>query len=155
LTREEVEAYLTEHIPLSEGMGVRVVEAGPGGVTLAAPLHPANVNHRSTAFGGSVAALAILAGWTLVHLRLRHEGIAAQTVIQNSEVRYDAPIHGTFEAVTAPVPERDWARFTRGIIKHGKGRVHVEVSVGADEAEAASFSGAYVAIRRDEGPSSA
>jgi len=151
LTREEVEAYLREHIPLSGGMGVAVVEAGPDGVTLEAPLHPANVNHRSTAFGGSVAALAILAGWTVVHLRLRHEGIGAQTVIQTSDVRYDAPIHGPFQAVSEPIAERDWNRFTRGVTRHGRGRVQVSVTVRAEGEPAATFTGAYVAIARTGG----
>ena len=79
-----VEAYLHEHIPLSAAMGTRVVRADPAEVRLEAPLEP-NLNHRATAFGGSVAALAILAGWTVVHLRLRTEGVEARTVIQRSD----------------------------------------------------------------------
>ena len=145
MSKDEVEAYLREHIPLSAGMAIDVLEAGPGGVTIQAPLGP-NVNHRSTAFGGSVAALAILAGWTLVHVRLRAEGLIAQTVIQSSSVHYDAPIHGAFRAVTDPVEPREWSRFVRGITKHGKGRVHVSAGVLADGVRAATFTGAYVAI---------
>lgn len=141
----EVEAYLKEHIPLSAGMGVRVLEAGPGGVAIEVPLEP-NLNHRSTAFGGSVAALAILAGWTLVHLRLRAEGLVTHTVIQSSDVRYDAPIHGDFRAVTEPVEPRAWERFTRAVRKHGKGRLHVSTAVLADGIPAATFTGAYVAV---------
>jgi thioesterase domain-containing protein len=143
--QEEVEAYLREHIPLSAGMAIDVIEAGPQGVSIEAPLGP-NVNHRSTAFGGSVAALAILTGWTLVHLRLRAEGLITHTVIQTSSVRYDAPIHRTFGAVTEPVEARAWERFTRAITRHGKGRVHVAVSVMAEGRAAATFNGAYVAI---------
>jgi len=145
LSTAEVEAYLKEHIPLSAAMEVTVVEAAAEGVVLEAPIDP-NLNHRSTAFGGSVAALAILAGWTLVHLRLRAEGLVAQTVIQTSDVRYDAPIHGTFQAATEPVDASDWARFTKAIRRHGKGRLHVRAAVSADGATAASFTGAYVAI---------
>jgi thioesterase domain-containing protein len=146
LRKGEVEAYLKEHIPLSAGMDIEVVEAGPEGVTLAVPLHPKNVNHRSTAFGGSVAALAILTGWTLVHVRLRAQGIIAQTVIQTSAVHYDAPIHGDFRAVSQPVSDRAWDRFTRGVTKHGKGRLHVDVHVMSDGDAAATFTGAYVAL---------
>lgn len=146
MRKDEVEAYLKEHIPLSAAMDIDIVEAGPGGVTLLAPLEPTNVNHRSTAFGGSVAALATLTGWTLVHLRLRDEGIVAQTVIQSSAVRYDAPIHGDFSAVSQPVEARAWSRFKRAVTKHGKGRLHVSVEVIAEGAAAATFTGAYVAI---------
>jgi len=141
----EVEAYLREHIPLSADMQIDVLEAGPEGVKIEVPLAP-NVNHRSTAFGGSVAALAILTGWTLVHLRLRAEGLVTHTVIQSSAVHYDAPIHGTFRAESEPIEARSWDRFTRGITKHGKGRVHVTVHVVAEGIAAASFTGAYVGI---------
>lgn len=145
MNRAEVEAYLKEHIPLSSGMAITVVEAGPGGVTIEAPLEP-NVNHRATAFGGSVAALAILAGWTLVHLRLRAEGLVTHTVIQSSTVRYDAPVHGAFRSVTDPIEPAAWEKFTRAITRRGKGRVHVDVKVLADGCAAATFTGAYVAI---------
>ena len=145
MRQEEVEAYLREHIPLSASMDIRVVDAGPHGVSIEAPLEP-NVNHRATAFGGSVAALAILAGWTLVQLRLRAEGLVTRTVIQKSAVTYDAPIHGAFRAVSEPVEDEAWERFTRAITRHGRGRIRVTVNVVADGRAAASFCGAYVAI---------
>ncbi|MDH3207068.1 MAG: thioesterase domain-containing protein [Gemmatimonadota bacterium] len=145
MTRAEVEAYLMEHIPLSAGMAISVIDAGPDGVTIEAPLAP-NVNHRGTAFGGSVAALAILAGWTLVHLRLRAEGLIAHTVIQSSSVRYDAPIHGGFRAMTEPLQPAAWEKFVRTVTRRGKGRVHVSVQVLAEGCVAATFTGAYVAI---------
>jgi thioesterase domain-containing protein len=141
-------------MPLAAGMAIHVLEAGPDGVVIEAPIEP-NLNHRSTAFGGSVAALAILAGWTLVHLGLRAEGLSAQTVIQKSAVRFDAPIHGAFRAVSRSVPSRDWERFTRSLARRGKGRVHVRVSIEAGGAEVASFEGAYVALGTQESPEGA
>lgn len=126
-------------------MGVRVVDASPEGVTLEAPLAP-NLNHRSTAFGGSVAALAILAGWTLLHLRLRSDGVRAQIVIQASSVRYEAPIRGAFRATCGPVEEASWRRLERTLARWGKGRLSVSVSVEDAGGVAATFEGAYVAL---------
>jgi thioesterase domain-containing protein len=122
-----------------------VLEAGPGRVRLRAPLEP-NRNHRSTAFGGSVAALATLAGWTLVHLRLVSQGLHARTVIQESTIRYDAPIHVDFEADCRAPAAGAWARFTRTLARRGKGRVRVAVTVEAEGRPAATFDGAYVAL---------
>ncbi len=124
-----------------------MLEAGATGVTIEAPLEP-NVNHQSTAFGGSVAALALLAGWTLIHLRLRSEGLATRTVIQSSTVRFDAPVLGTFKAVCGPVADDAWERFTRAVRRRGKGRLHVVVNVEADGRVVASFQGAYVAVAK-------
>jgi thioesterase domain-containing protein len=122
-----------------------VLECGPRGVRLAAPIEP-NLNHRATAFGGSVAALAILAGWALVHLRLQSRGVRARSVIQESSVRYDAPIHGAFEAVAASATEEAWARFDRTLARRGKARIRIAVIVQCGGVPAASFEGAYVAI---------
>ena len=97
MTARDVEAYLHEHIPISRAMGIGVVEAGVGRVALRAPLEP-NVNHRSTVFGGSCASVAILAAWTLVHLRVQATGTAARVVIQRGATDYRLPIRGTFVA---------------------------------------------------------
>ncbi len=132
-------------------MGVRVLVAGVDRVVLEAPLEP-NRNHRSTAFGGSVAAVATLAGWALVHLGLIGEGLSAQTVIQRGSIRYDAPVHAAFRASCGPVGERDWDRFIRALAKRGRGRVGVPVTVESEGDAAATFEGAYVALRAAAGP---
>ena len=141
----EVQAYLREHIPLSAAIGVRVVESSADRVVLEAPLEP-NLNHRSTAFGGSVSATAILAGWTWLHVRLRAEGRVASTVIQESAVRYDAPIRAAFQAVTEPVDARAWRRFERMLERYGRGRIRLAVRVLCDGVEAARFQGTYVSF---------
>jgi thioesterase domain-containing protein len=144
LNAANLETYLRDAIPLSASMGVRVVEVGPDRVRVEAPLEP-NLNHRFTAFGGSVAALAILTGWALVHVRLCAQGMRARTVIQSSVLEYTAPIRGTFGAVCEAPDSAAWARFTRMLERRGRGRIHVTVRVEAEGREAATFTGAYVA----------
>jgi thioesterase domain-containing protein len=61
-----LEEYLHGHIPLSRAMQVSVRELTDELVVLGAPLAP-NMNHRSTVFGGSASALAILAAWSLLY----------------------------------------------------------------------------------------
>ena len=124
---------------------MRVLEASPERVRIEAPLAP-NLNHRSTAFGGSVAALAILAGWALVHARLTHEGSEARTVIHESAMRYDAPIDAAFTAVCdAPQPEA-WSRFKRTLARRGRARIRLAVRVESEGMVAARGEGAYVAL---------
>jgi thioesterase domain-containing protein len=77
-----VEQYLHEHIPLSKAMAVSVLSIDENGVILSAPLLP-NINHRSTAFGGSISAVTILSAWTFVHVRLQPLLIPCQIVIQS------------------------------------------------------------------------
>lgn len=59
----DLQAYLHRQIPLSAAMQVSVVSATLDSVVLSAPLAP-NINHKYTAFGGSVSALGILAAWS-------------------------------------------------------------------------------------------
>lgn len=141
-----MEAYLREHIPLTAAMDVHVVRADPSGVVLEAPLEP-NLNHRETAFGGSVAALAILAGWTLVHERLESVGIEGmRTVIQRSEVRYVAPADGPFRAACEAPQPADWDRFLHTFDRRGKARIGVTVDVTCRGVLVAIFQGAYATL---------
>ena len=145
-----MEAYLHEHIPLSAAMGITVVESSPERTVLEAPLGP-NLNHRATAFGGSISTLAILTGWVHVHFRLRSEGHAVHTVIHRSTVDYTAPITSTFRATCERVSDAPWARLCRGLDRHNKGRVHVDVQIESGTAHVSHFRGAYVALQEADG----
>lgn len=120
----ELEQYLHEHIPLSKAMEVSVVSVEEGAVILRAPLGP-NINHRETVFGGSASALAILAAWSLLHTRLRREGIASRLVIQRNTMEYEQPILGEFTARSSLEQSAAWAQFTRMLARKGKARVAV------------------------------
>ena len=142
----ELERYLHEHIPLSHAMGVHVVRGDHDGVELAAPLQP-NLNHHRTAFGGSIASLAILSAWTYLHLRLRSVVPGSLLVIQKSDFTYLKPITGEFTAL-CPAPEaRDWDRFLAVFNKKGKGRLTLRSEVHCAGEMAGRFEGDYVAVR--------
>ena len=125
----EVEKYLHEH-----------------GITLKAPLIP-NINHRSTVFGGSVSALAILAGWTLVHVNLQGLSLSSRIVIQRNFIEYLQPIDGDFIAF-CPFPSVEvWERFIKMLGRKSKSRIELNVDVFGDGVKAGSFTGVYVAMR--------
>jgi thioesterase domain-containing protein len=141
----ELERYLHAHIPISAAMGVEVHTASASGVRLRAPLEP-NINHRSTVFGGSASAVAILAGWTLLHVRLSQGGHGSRIVIQNSYVHYDAPIDGAFDAVALPPPDEVWARFVKTLDRRGKARIEIRVTLEQDGQLAGGLTASYVVV---------
>jgi thioesterase domain-containing protein len=101
-TVADIERDLYAQIPLARAMQVHVDAADQEAVRLSAPYSP-NRNPHHTVFGGSSAALALMAGWTLLTLRLRDASLAAHIVIQRSRISYEAPIRDTFRACcTAP-----------------------------------------------------
>jgi thioesterase domain-containing protein len=140
-----VELYLHTHIPLSKEMGVRVVRIDEEGVRLAAPLAP-NINHRSTVFGGSASAVAILAAWTFVHTRLRERGLSSRIVIQRNAMEYLRPISSDFEAFCPAPPSRAWQKLVDGVERRGRGRITLEVELFLDGEVVGAFSGSYVVV---------
>ncbi len=83
MSLDEITAYLHAHIPVTRSLGAAAVRWDGAALALRAPLAP-NLNHRGTAFGGSMSALAILAGWGVVHLALRARGLETRLVVQRS-----------------------------------------------------------------------
>jgi thioesterase domain-containing protein len=139
-----VEAYLHEHIPISAAMGIGVTAATLDEVVLTAPLEP-NVNHRSTVFGGSCASVAILAAWTLVHLRVG-ASTPARVVIQSGATDYLRPIRGAFTATCRETDPARWDRFLRTLERRGRARIELIATVTSADQVVATFHGAYVAI---------
>jgi thioesterase domain-containing protein len=139
-------AYLHEHIPLSRQLGVVVEHHDGASIRLAAPLAP-NLNHRSTAFGGSLSAVAILSGWALVHLALRERGIANQLVIQRSTVDFQEPVAGDFVVTATLPPAAEWDRFLATLARHHRARVRVRGTIECPPAVGGLHEGTYVALR--------
>lgn len=153
ITAEELqtlEATLHREIPLTRAMGIRVMRVDAAGLTLAAPL-AANLNHKRTAFGGSLAALATLAGWGLLQLLL-HDHAPATVVIRESDVRYLRPVTRDIEATCSLPPPAELQRFLRMFARRGMARIELRASVPTDGAEAVQFRGVYVALDKIRHP---
>jgi thioesterase domain-containing protein len=141
----ELEQYLHSQIPLSRAMAVSVVSIADTEVVLKAPLAP-NTNHRETVFGGSAAALAILAAWSLLHLRLSAAGTAASLVLQRNTMEYQRPIPGEFTARAVLAQAAHWARFSATLARRRKARITVAALLEHGGQAAGRFSGEFVAL---------
>jgi thioesterase domain-containing protein len=141
----DLQKYLHDHIPISAAIEVEVVEVGRDGVVLRAPLEP-NINHRETVFGGSASAVAILAAWSLVHIRLREAGVRSRVVIQRNTQDHDLPIHGSFTARSFIDDPLRWDRFMKLLEKRGRARVAVSALLEFEGQVAGRFEGTFVAL---------
>ncbi len=140
-----LEAYLHEQIPLSKAMQVRVLEAGPR-LRLAADLKP-NLNHKKTAFGGSLYALAVLAGWSSVRLHMEAAGLEGEIVIGKSQCRYIKAAREEFVAEVEPIEAAAWEQFRAAYTRKGKAPLMLAVDVKCGGEVVTQFSGTYVVIR--------
>lgn len=140
----ELERYLHDKIPLTRAMGVRVEAAGAGGVVLAAPLEP-NLNHLGTAFGGSLATLATLAGYCVLWLAL--EDREGHIVVKNSEIAYRRPVTGELRAACRAPSAEALAEFRERYAAAGRARLRLEVVVAERGEACVEFAGVFVALR--------
>lgn len=147
-----LQRYLEAAIPQVVSMQADVTAASEERVTLSAPLAP-NINHQSTAFGGSVASLATLAcwGWLWNHLRAPGDKtVHAQLVVARAEIDYLKPIASTITATCAAPDAATLKSFWDMYARRGRGRIVLDAVVeDADGVACARFSGRFVAIRED------
>ncbi|MBV4460862.1 thioesterase domain-containing protein [Pseudomonas sp. COR58] len=144
-----LESVLHHDIPLTRDMGLKVLDWQERQLRLHLPLE-ANVNHKSTMFGGSLYCGAVLAGWGWLHLRLKEEGIAdGHIVIQEGQILYPLPVTGDAVAV-CPEPKAEvWKKFLAMYRRYGRARLTLHtrvVNAGSDE-DAVTFTGQYVLHR--------
>ncbi len=147
----ELERTLHAEIPLTRAMDVRVVRADQNGLVLAAALAP-NLNHKKTAFGGSLNSLATLACWGLIQLLVREHGQAITVVIQESSVQFLKPVMQDFEA-TCPLPSAPVTeRFLHMLERKGRARLALDAVIRAEGEIALRFHGQFVAYNRERFP---
>ncbi|OII58379.1 thioesterase [Pseudomonas putida] len=144
-----LQTVLHGDIPLTREMGLEVLDWQQHTLRLQLPL-AANVNHKSTMFGGSLYCAAVLVGWGWLHLRLRESGIDdGHIVIQEGQISYPLPVTGAAVARCEPPDEKTWERFLTMYQRRGRARLTLETTVsnaGSDE-PAVTFSGQYVLHR--------
>jgi thioesterase domain-containing protein len=132
---------------LARHIGIIVESADDAGVVLRAPLAP-NANYKGTAFGGSLYSVAVLTGWAWVTRYLAARGLAADAVIQESSVRFLAPVHGELRASVAAPPDAQIDRFRKMLQRAGRGRIRLRVEINYGEALAMLFEGVFAAAIR-------
>lgn len=140
----ETERFFHEQIPLTRAMGIHVEAYDGHHLTLTAPLS-LNHNHLGTVFGGSLAAVATLAGYGLLWLELRDR--SAHLVIRESAISYRRPVRREIRAVCLRPAEATVAAFKAEFVRIGKSRIRLEVTIEEDGLAAVEFQGTFVAMR--------
>jgi len=114
-------------------------------VVLTAPLGP-NHNHKSTAFGGSLYSLAVLAGWSLLWIRLKDAGLEGHVVIAKSEAEYLRPVVEELVA-TAEADEGVLAIALEVYKRKGRAKVLLSTQIGPAGREGLRFFGTYALVK--------
>ena len=143
----EAEKFLRERIPITRAMGLHVVTDAAHGFAVEAPV-ALNYNHLQTAFGGSINAVATLAGYTFLWLELREA--SAHVVVAASSIRFLEPVRENIRATCVEIDARKLEDFREQFRASGKARITLQVRVEENGSVAAQFEGTFVALRNRE-----
>lgn len=124
MTPESLQRHILDTIPLARAMALSVAGYDGRVLRLRAPLAP-NRNDKGCAFGGSLAGLMTLAGWGAATLRLGAAGDGAEIYVQDSTLRYLAPVWEDLLIEAWLDVDDGGAEFARAYADRGRARAGV------------------------------
>jgi thioesterase domain-containing protein len=142
----DLEQHILTAIPLARAMDLRIDSYVNRELRLCAPLAP-NRNDKGCAFGGSLTGLLTLAGWGSAVLALGSAGAGAEIYVQDSSVRYLAPVWEDIVAVAWLDAADAGAEFIQTYGTRGRARASIQAECRlADGTVAATLAARFVAI---------
>ena len=137
-----------DEIPLTRAMQIVLRDYDGDRLSLSAPLAP-NVNDKGCAFGGSLASLLTLAGWGLVVLKLKALGRDCDIYVQDSTIRYLAPLWTDLIAHAELAGGETWDAFAATLGARGRARLRLTCRAPLVEGgDACTLDARFVAILR-------
>ncbi|MBU6416030.1 MAG: YiiD C-terminal domain-containing protein [Xanthomonadaceae bacterium] len=142
-----LERQILEHIPLARAMQLAVPRYSGDELEMTAPLAP-NVNDKGCAFGGSMASLLTLAGWGLIELGLRAQGLDCDIYVGDSTLRYREPVWGELHGIARFAEAGALSLIVASVREQGKGRADVVCEIAGEQGAAATLTARFVARLR-------
>lgn len=144
---KHVQKYLTDQIPLSRFMQIRVEECNEKRTKLSAPLAP-NKNDKGIGFGGSLAALAKLAAWAKFFEHHERTQLEGSLLIAKAETKFLAPARGDLIAICESPDQKAWEDFESSLEQKGKGRLLLTTHVFSNEVKVLQLEGHFASVRK-------
>ncbi len=146
---QALEKSIYANIPIAEAFGARLLSASGESVRVGAPLSR-NINHKSTAFGGSVYSIAVLSCWALINEALKERSCDVDyVVIQDGQMDYVTPVNADFQSQSSWPSPKEKEKFFNTLLKKGRARATLIASVQSAGFECARLQARFAAqIRR-------
>ncbi|MAY41395.1 MAG: hypothetical protein CMI05_03655 [Oceanospirillaceae bacterium] len=139
--------WLKSEIPLVNHLGLNPLEWDGHTLVMGAELKP-NVNDKGTGFGGSLATVTTLCGWSIVTLYLQSQGRCDDVVIADSHLEYISPVTSDFKAVTSLPNAQDLDVFDQKMMTKGRARMDLVIEIKQGDEVAMRLTGTYVALEK-------
>lgn len=142
----EFQQFLHNNIPITDKMGVEVLELNPSRVRIRARLEP-NLNPHGTAFGGSINTLMLICGWSTVFVNVSDHDVNSHIVIHKSSIEYLSPITTDIIAECTIENQEIITKLLAGYEKFGRAKIDLTVVCMDKEKIAVKFKGQYVVFK--------
>jgi len=138
--------FFQEHLPLIRSMELSVESYDGETLVLVAPLEP-NINDKSTAFGGSLYNIAVMACWGMAFLKTQEYGITCNQVVTNASISYKNPVNGVLRAVCKAPEKTLIENFIEQFKCRGKAKIDLHAQVICGDKVAVEFDGQYAILK--------
>lgn len=131
-----------QDIPLLVAMDTSLLSWDGQRLCLGAPL-AANINDKHTAFAGSLATLATVAGWATLTLWTQAHQLPCLVAVAESTIRYKKPVMADFQAIVHAPDAQMLDELKSRISSHGRGRISIDVVIESEGIEALRLQASY------------
>jgi thioesterase domain-containing protein len=144
MEREEIAQHLQDEIKLYRHLGLEAVEISSVISRFKAKLD-ANLNHKGTAFGGSLYAIGVLSAYALIFATLKeHEIETENIVIAKGEIKYLRPVDRDFEVSCGFATQYELEEFVETLRESRKIRQSLNVEIKCADQICANLQGLFV-----------
>lgn len=146
MDKSEINEYLYKHIPITKALGAEAVAFSEREVAFSAPLAN-NINHRSSAFGGSISSLLITTCWAYLRLLFDDEPRVPRIVIAASSTQFLKPVLSDFTSTLVVPHAEEIENFKAVFAAKGKAKITLQSQIKENGALLARFEGVFVVLK--------
>ena len=146
MTKEEAQNYIYSNIPITKAMGFKIKTLSQDEVSLTAPIKN-NINHRGSAFGGSIDSLFLTTGWAFIRFLIDHYVPTPIIVGSKGSTTFLKPLLEDFESKLVVPDATEIERFISTFDRFGKARIQLKVEIKKENVLYAEFTGDYVVVK--------
>ncbi|HCD53413.1 MAG TPA: hypothetical protein DEQ34_13270 [Balneolaceae bacterium] len=149
MTVAEAQDYIYTNIPITKAMGMKIEKLSNNEVQLSLPIDK-NINHRGSAFGGSIDSLFLTTGWAFIRFLIDHYTPTPIIVGSRGETSFIKPVLTDFVSQLEMPDEVEIQKFLSTFERFGKARITLKAGIYEDDELYASFEGDYVVVKSPE-----
>ncbi|WP_417606255.1 YiiD C-terminal domain-containing protein [Oceanimonas baumannii] len=138
---DELQRHWHRRIPISEKMGVKIIQYTGSKLRTLANL-TANLNLHESMFAGSIYSQCVLTGWGLIWLQMQEYGLSGDIVQSSGDIKYLTPV---WDEPVAEVSGRLRDQL-QPLARGERVKVELTVTLYSGGTRAALFTGRYVIL---------